>query len=73
MSDGENNIENDMEAMNMDTDRDKIRRLDEERRRKREETIRRAREARRRRQTGTKPNTAYGDITGQAPPSVLKF
>ena len=43
MSDREDNIENDMEAMNMDTDRDKIRRLDEERRRKREETIRRAR------------------------------
>ena len=39
MSDREDNIENDMEAMNMDTDRDKIRRLDEERRRKREETI----------------------------------
>lgn len=73
MSDREDNIENAMEEMNMDTERDKIRRLDEERRRKREESIRRAREERQRRQTGTKPNTAYGDITGQAPPSVLKF
>lgn len=73
MSDHEGNIENDMEAMNMDTDSDKIRRLDEERKQKREAKIRRAREERQQRQTGRKPNTAYGDITGQAPPSVLKF
>ena len=73
MSDREDNLENDMEAMNMDTDSDRVRQLDDERKRKREANIRRAREERQRRHTGRKPNTAYGDITGQAPPSVLKF